>query len=52
MQAEVADEFDRIHSIGRAKEVGSADAIISPGELRPYLIASVARGMRRAEIAG
>jgi hypothetical protein len=51
MQAEVADEFDRIHSIGRAREVGSVDAIISPGELRPYLIAAVERGMRRAEIA-
>ena len=32
---EVAAEFDRIHSIQRAVEVGSVDAIISVAELRP-----------------
>jgi acetyl-CoA carboxylase carboxyltransferase component len=46
-QAEVADEFDRIHSIGRAKEVGSVHAIIAPGELRPYLVGAIERGRRR-----
>lgn len=48
-QAEVADEFDRIHSIDRARTVGSVHAIIAPGELRPYLIAAVARGRARTE---
>ncbi len=47
-QAEVADKFDQIHNIERAKAVGSVDAIISPGELRPYLIGAVERGIRRA----
>jgi acetyl-CoA carboxylase carboxyltransferase component len=46
-QAEVADEFDRIHSIERAKRVGSVDAIVVPGKLRPYLVEAVQRGMRR-----
>jgi acetyl-CoA carboxylase carboxyltransferase component len=45
-QAEVADEFDRIHSIERAKEVGSVHTIIPPTRLRPYLIDAVERGMR------
>ncbi len=44
---EVADEFDAIHNIERAKRVGSVDYIIPPGELRPYLIDAVERGIRR-----
>jgi acetyl/propionyl-CoA carboxylase alpha subunit/acetyl-CoA carboxylase carboxyltransferase component len=48
-QAEVADEFDRIHDIQRAKAVGSVDAIIQPGDLRPYLVEAVERGIRRTE---
>ncbi|MDQ6782058.1 MAG: biotin/lipoyl-binding protein [Actinomycetota bacterium] len=46
-QAEVAAEFDRIHSIERAREVGSVDVIIEPGELRPYLVEAVERGVNR-----
>jgi acetyl-CoA carboxylase carboxyltransferase component len=38
---EVAAEFDRIHSIQRAVEVGSVDAIISAAELRPAIIKSI-----------
>ncbi len=45
---EVADEFDAIHNIQRAARVGSVDAIIPPGELRPYLIDAVERGIERA----
>jgi acetyl-CoA carboxylase carboxyltransferase component len=45
--AEVAAEFDRIHSIQRAVEVGSVDAIISVAELRPRIIAAIERGSRR-----
>jgi len=43
--AEVAAEFDRVHSIQRAQRVGSVDSIIRPEELRPRVIASVARGL-------
>ena len=32
---EVATEFDRVHDIRRAVEVGSVDAVISAAELRP-----------------
>ena len=46
---EVADEFDRIHSVERALEVGSVDAIIPAGRLRPLLIDAVERGIARAE---
>ncbi|MCP2329150.1 acetyl/propionyl-CoA carboxylase alpha subunit/acetyl-CoA carboxylase carboxyltransferase component [Hamadaea flava] len=42
---EVAAEFDRVHSIQRAVEVGSVDAIIRPEELRPQIIAAVERGL-------
>jgi acetyl/propionyl-CoA carboxylase alpha subunit/acetyl-CoA carboxylase carboxyltransferase component len=42
---DVADEFDAIHSIERARDVGSVDRIISAAELRPELIAAVKRGM-------
>jgi acetyl/propionyl-CoA carboxylase alpha subunit/acetyl-CoA carboxylase carboxyltransferase component len=38
---EVAAEFDRIHSIHRAVEVGSVDAVIDAHELRPQIIAAL-----------
>jgi hypothetical protein len=44
---EVAEEFDRVHSVQRAKRVGSVDRIIPPAALRPYLVDAVERGMRR-----
>ncbi|MGW5718694.1 ATP-binding protein [Amycolatopsis sp. NPDC003865] len=44
---EVAAEFDEIHDIGRAREVGSVDHIIPASGLRPYLIAALERGMAR-----
>jgi acetyl-CoA carboxylase carboxyltransferase component len=44
---EVADEFDRIHSVHRALKVGSLDRIISAAELRPYLVDAIERGMAR-----
>jgi acetyl/propionyl-CoA carboxylase alpha subunit/acetyl-CoA carboxylase carboxyltransferase component len=43
---EVAAEFDRIHSIQRAVEVGSVDAIVSVPQLRPRIIDAVERGLR------
>ena len=42
---EVAAEFDRIHSIQRAVEVGSVDAIISVARLRPAIIEAIERGL-------
>ncbi|MFE9654263.1 carboxyl transferase domain-containing protein [Micromonospora sp. NPDC006431] len=45
---EVAAEFDGVHSIQRAVEVGSVDAIIRPEELRPQIIAAVERGLASA----
>ncbi|SDZ50129.1 Acetyl/propionyl-CoA carboxylase, alpha subunit [Asanoa ishikariensis] len=42
---EVAAEFDRVHSIQRAVEVGSVDAIISAAELRPRIIEAIERGL-------
>ena len=44
---ELAAEFDAIHSVERAVEVGSVDRIIAAAELRPYLIDAVERGMQR-----
>jgi acetyl-CoA carboxylase carboxyltransferase component len=46
-QGEVAAEFDRIHSVQRAQEVGSIDAIIPLQELRAYLVDAIQRGMAR-----
>jgi acetyl/propionyl-CoA carboxylase alpha subunit/acetyl-CoA carboxylase carboxyltransferase component len=40
---QVADEFDAIHDIRRAMRVGSVDHIISPAELRPFVIDSLER---------
>jgi len=44
---EVADEFDRIHSVHRALKVGSLDRIIPANQLRPYLIDAIERGIAR-----
>jgi acetyl-CoA carboxylase carboxyltransferase component len=38
---EVAAEFDRVHDIRRAVEVGSVDAVISAAELRPRIIEAI-----------
>ena len=37
--------FDRVHSIQRAVEVGSVDAIISAADLRPAIIEAIERGL-------
>jgi acetyl/propionyl-CoA carboxylase alpha subunit/acetyl-CoA carboxylase carboxyltransferase component len=44
----VADEFDAIHTVERALEVGSLDEIIAPQDLRPWLIGAVERGIARS----
>ncbi|MFT4288726.1 carboxyl transferase domain-containing protein [Nocardioides sp.] len=43
--AEVAAEFDGIHDIHRAVTVGSVDEVIAAAELRPKIIAAIARGL-------
>ncbi|MEQ0559881.1 biotin carboxylase N-terminal domain-containing protein [Amycolatopsis sp. NEAU-NG30] len=45
--SEVAAEFDRVHSIQRAVEVGSVDAIISAAELRPRIIEAIEHGLKK-----
>ena len=45
----VAAEFEAIHNIDRAREVGSVHTIIPAAELRPYLITAVERGMARTQ---
>ena len=45
---EVASEFDRVHSIRRAVEVGSVDAVIQAHELRPRLVEAVEKGLQAA----
>ncbi|MFD4369696.1 carboxyl transferase domain-containing protein [Rhodococcus sp. NPDC058521] len=44
---EVAKEFEAIHNIERAREVGSVHHIVPAAELRPGIAAAVARGMSR-----
>jgi acetyl-CoA carboxylase carboxyltransferase component len=39
--AEIATEFDAVHNIERAVEVGSADAVIAAEELRPKIINAI-----------
>lgn len=48
---EMAAEFDRIHSVHRALEVGALHRILPPQELRPYLIEAIARGIGKEEAA-
>jgi len=40
---QVADEFDAVHDIRRAMRVGSVDHIITPGQLRPFVIGALER---------
>jgi acetyl/propionyl-CoA carboxylase alpha subunit/acetyl-CoA carboxylase carboxyltransferase component len=42
---EVAAEFDAVHSIERAVQVGSVDAIVRAAELRPRIIDAIAKGI-------
>ncbi|HQA15184.1 MAG TPA: hypothetical protein PLD94_13560, partial [Ornithinibacter sp.] len=38
---QVASEFDRVHDIHRAVQVGSVDAVISASEIRPRIIQAI-----------
>jgi hypothetical protein len=43
----VGAEFDAVHSVERARDVGSVHRIIPAAELRPALVAALERGMAR-----
>jgi len=43
-QAELGAEFDAIHTVERALEVGSLESLIAPERIRPYLIDLLDRG--------
>jgi acetyl-CoA carboxylase carboxyltransferase component len=44
---EVAAEFDAVHSVERARDVGSVHRIVAAADLRRELVAAVERGMQR-----
>ena len=44
---EMAAEFDRVHSVQRALDVGALHQIIPAQTLRPYLVHAIERGIRR-----
>ncbi|MGB0106185.1 MAG: carboxyl transferase domain-containing protein [Candidatus Sulfotelmatobacter sp.] len=46
---EMAAEFDHVHSVQRALDVGALNCIIPPATLRPYLIDAVERGIAKEE---
>ncbi len=46
---EMAAEFDRVHCVQRALDVGALNCIIPPADLRPYLIHAVERGIAREQ---
>ncbi len=48
---EAADEFDSIHDIRRAMRVGSVDHIISPAQLRPFVIRVLERRLAAPAVA-
>jgi acetyl-CoA carboxylase carboxyltransferase component len=48
---EMAAEFDHVHSVQRALDVGALDCIIPPATLRPYLIDALERGVAKEDQA-
>jgi len=46
---EVAEEFDGVHSVHRALEVGSVHKIIPAASLRSYLVDAIERGIAREQ---
>ena len=47
-QAEVAAEFDRVHSVERARDVNSLTDIVRPEQMRPFLIEALARAAAKS----
>ncbi|HXY38231.1 MAG TPA: carboxyl transferase domain-containing protein, partial [Vicinamibacteria bacterium] len=46
---QVADEYDAVHSVERARRVGSVHEIIPASRLRPHLIEAVEQGIARQQ---
>ncbi|HEY2734212.1 MAG TPA: hypothetical protein VGI70_09510, partial [Polyangiales bacterium] len=46
-RAEVAAEYDKVHSVERAKRVGSIEEIIPAKTIRPYLIDTLRKDLIR-----
>jgi acetyl/propionyl-CoA carboxylase alpha subunit/acetyl-CoA carboxylase carboxyltransferase component len=44
-QAELARRFDAVHSVQRAREVGSIDDIVRIADLRPYLVSRLTEAL-------
>jgi acetyl-CoA carboxylase carboxyltransferase component len=44
---EVAEEYDAIHSVERARRVGSVHEIIPAARLRPHLVAAIENGIAK-----
>jgi len=44
-QRRIADEFDAVHSVERARRVGSLDAVVPAGRMRPHLIGRLHRAL-------
>jgi acetyl-CoA carboxylase carboxyltransferase component len=51
-QAELAEEFDCIHTVERAREMGSLDSIVAPEKMRALLIASLERALSQSRCPG
>jgi len=47
-QGDVAAEFESVHTVQRARDVGSLDDILEASSLRPYIIQSLKEGMEQA----
>jgi acetyl-CoA carboxylase carboxyltransferase component len=43
-QSELAAEFDAVHSVERARDVGSLEALLEPARMRAHLIEELQRG--------
>ncbi len=50
MLGKVASEFDRVHDIHRAVEVGSVDAVIAAEEIRPRIVAALEAELAPGEL--
>ncbi len=46
---QVADQYDKVHSVDRARRVGSVHEIIPAAQLRPHLIRSIEKGIEREQ---
>ncbi len=51
-QGALAAEFDAIHTVGRALDVGSLERILPPAELRPFLVREIGRALDRQGAPG